>query len=407
MKNVISKLLVGSIAVGMLSFGTVNAKAEEPTELILNKEYAVSLKSYKKFLAGTFKSSAGTAYKIEWSSNDNYDGYIRLESNTLKDVQYISLIPGKGETNVFYLPEGDYTLSINSGFGHETYNYTAKVIEVKDSHAEDERNNSLADAKLINDYALGAFSRTDKLNEGIDVDYYKYEVKKDGLLDVRFKFEDSNFNISVLNTYGHKNNLVIMDSKYHVIGIKAINSVETSTTIGVKKGTYYIVPVMELAFQKRGDGLNYRISINHKKSNKYEKEYNNIPKAGDKFGVEGQINFNDKEVYNALAGMVDKIATDEQNDNKYDKDYVSVKVKRRGTYELGFASKDKSESLKHFKGCLSINGSEPKALIHNADDDLCLKLKLKRGDVIKMSIEGTTENKDSGVWYKSYIKRVK
>lgn len=91
---------------------------------------------------------------------------------------------------------------------------------------------------------------------------------------------------------------------------------------------------------------------------------------------------------------------------KYDKDYVSAKITSTGTYKISYKPLDSNDTLAPVDVYAFVNGGEGIKLKKDADGNHYLTLKLKKGDILRCSMNATID-KQPHIWYKSSLKKVK
>lgn len=199
---------------------------------------------------------------------------------------------------------------------------------------------------------------------------------------------------------------MILDSKKHLIDITIITESEFTTKIGVKKGTYYIVLILDKNYGNRMLGVNYTIKVSQKKAKGYEREFNRLPKLADKFGTKAKINFAYDDFGLYMDDRLDGVTFDDDEYVKYDKDYVSAKITSTGTYKISYKPLDSNDTLAPVDVYAFVNGGEDIKLKKDADGNHSLTLKLKKGDVLKCNMNAV-QYKQPHIWYKSSLKKVK
>ena len=413
MKKLLSGFMVVALVLGVLFNIPVSVVKADTQDLNLNQEYTLTHKGeaegYKTFAVGRFKAQQGVAYRLKYSVSGNKDVSYKM---TIKHPLYDTVISetnleGSGETPVFSLPKGYYNITIISPYLYKdedasSLTFTLEAITADD--IEDESNNSFKTAKTIKSTVKGNFAYSTVSDDG-DVDYYKYTANADGLLDISFSLDDPN-TISRLDSDYEQSGLLVLDSKKHLIDITTISESEFTTKIGVKKGTYYIVLILDKNYGNRMLGVNYTITVNRKKVKGYEREFNNLPKLADKFGTKAKINFARDDFGLYMDERLDGVKFDTEEYAKRDNDFVSEKIKATGTYKISYKPLDDGDTLAPVDVYAFVNGNKGIQLKKDADGNHYLTLKLKKGDILRCNMNATMD-KQPHIWYKSSLKKVK
>ena len=412
MKKLLSGFMVVALVLGVLFNVPVSVAKADTETFNLNQEYTLTHQGQdeynKEHIVGQFAAQQGKIYKIVYNVNTTVkDGRYKI---VIKNALYPTVIDtdfsNSGETTVFSLPKGYYTVSIVTPYlwaeDSSSITFTVKTMDAGDT--EDEFNNSFKTAKVIKDTVKGNFAYSTLKDDG-DADYFKYTVNADGLVDVSFSLDDPN-TISCLDSDYRQSGLLILDSKKHLIDITTITESEFTTKIGVKKGTYYIVPILDKTYGSQMLGVNYTIKVSQKKAKGYEREFNRLPKLADKFGTKAKINFAYDDFGLYMDDRLDGVVFDNDEYVKYDKDYVSAKITSTGTYKISYKPLDSNDTLAPVDVYAFVNGGEGIKLKKDADGNHSLTLKLKKGDVLKCNMNAV-QDKQPHIWYKSPLKKVK